>query len=196
MVDAWLASAGLRPVSRVERDSTTAWDLLLDGRRRLGLRITVILHPGLGLIVWLPWAPPLQDNQRRAYQQLLQWNDELPFVKFGLDAGLRPVLSVEIVPEAAGPRVLGLAIARVLAVCDHLVAVAPSWLRLPPAPRPASAPASASPAAGPGATPGGVALLERYAADLAELTGAPATLADDDGATGFGAPGIEGAGGP
>jgi hypothetical protein len=178
------------------------------------LRITVILHPGLGLIVWLPWAPPLQDNQRRAYQQLLQWNDELPFVKFGLDGELRPVLSVEIAPEAAGPRALGLAFARVLAVCDHLVTVAPSWLRLPPVPAPASAsgpaspagpvpapgppasgPAPASPAADPGATPGGVALLERYAADLAELTGTPATLADDDRAAGSGASGIEGAGG-
>ncbi len=152
-MDAWLASFGLRPVSRVERDTATAWDLLLDGRRRLGLRITVILQPGLGLIVWLPWAPPLRDNQRRAYQQLLQWNDELPFVKFGLDAELRPVLSVEIAPEAAGPRSLGLAIARVLAVCDHLVTVAPSWLRLPLVPgpprpglRPGPGPASPRPA--------------------------------------------------
>jgi Putative bacterial sensory transduction regulator len=195
MVDAWLASADLRPVSRVERDGTTAWDLLLDGRRRIGLRVTVIHHPGLGLIVWLPWAPPLQDNQRRAYQQLLQWNDELPFVKFGLDAALRPVLSVEIAPEAAGPRSLGLGIARVLAVCDHLVEVAPSWLRLPPAPAPASARPSPSPA-GPATASGGVALLERYAADLAELTDAPATLADDDRAAGSGASGIEGAGGP
>ena len=149
---------------------------------------------GRSRTVWLPWAPPLRDNQRRAYQQLLQWNDELPFVKFGLDAELRPVLSVEIAPDAAGPRALGLAIARVLAVCDHLVTVAPSWLRLPVTPGPATA--SARPPAGPDATPGGIALLERYAADLAELTGAPATLADDDRAAGSGAPGIEGAGGP
>jgi len=34
---------------------------------------------------------------------------ELPFVKFGLDAELRPGLSVEIAPDSAGPWVLGLA---------------------------------------------------------------------------------------
>ncbi|HXQ96612.1 MAG TPA: YbjN domain-containing protein [Candidatus Acidoferrales bacterium] len=159
-MDAWLADIGVRPAGRVERDGATAWDLLLDGRRCAGLRVTLIFQPGLGLIAWLPYAPPLRDNHRRAYQQLLQWNDELPFVKFGLDADLRPVLSVEIALDSAGAGALGLALARVLAVCDHLANAAPPWLR----------PAVASPADGALSSPG-IALLERHAAELTELTG-------------------------
>jgi hypothetical protein len=108
---------------------------------------------------------------------------ELPFVKFGLDAELRPGLSVEIAPDSAGPWVLGLALARVLAVYDHPALVVPSWPR-PPA---------ASAAGGASGTPG-IALLELHAAELAELTRAPVTLLGGDRAAGDGAPGSEEAG--
>jgi Putative bacterial sensory transduction regulator len=181
-VEAWLDELGLQPLGRAERDGVAAWDIVLRGRRA-ELRITVIFQPGLGLIVWLPYAAPLQDRHRRAYQQLLQWNDELPFVKFGLDAELRPVLSVEIAPEAAGRRTLGLALARVLAVCDHLAEAAPAWLR----------PTGTVPARERAASPG-TALLDLYAAELAELTDAPATLVAGDRSAGADVSGSEEAG--
>ena len=34
------------PIERAEREGVTSWDLLLDGRRRYDLRITLILDPG------------------------------------------------------------------------------------------------------------------------------------------------------
>ncbi len=184
-VDAWLEQLGLAPATRVQRDGTTAWDLLLDGRRRFDLRLTIIWQPGVGLVVWLPFAPPVQDGHRRTYQQLLQWNDELPFVKFGLDPDLRIVLSVEVAPEAADARVLGLAIARILAVCDHLLDASAGWLW----------PGGARRAPEPGRVSRGRALLDRYAGELAELTGAPATLGRGDRVAERGAPDRQKAGG-
>ena len=184
-VDAWLGQLGLTPVTRVQREGATAWDLLLDGERRFDLRVTVIWQPGLGLVVWLPFAPPVQDGHRRTFQQLLQWNDELPFVKFALDPELRVVLSVEITPEAADARALGLAIARTLAVCDRLLEPSARWLW----------PGGVPPVQEPGRASRGRALLERYARELAELTGAPVTLGRGDRVAERGAPDREKAGG-
>lgn len=184
-VDTWLEQLGLAPLTRVQRDGATAWDLLLDGRRRFDLRLTIIWQPGVGLVVWLPFAPPVQDGHRRTYQQLLQWNDELPFVKFGLDPELRVVLSAEIAPEAADARALGLAIARALAVCDRLLEASARWLW----------PGGAPPAPEPGRVSRGRALLDRYVGELAELTGAPATLGRGDRVAERGAPDREKAGG-
>ena len=154
------------PAARVERDGVTAWDFLLDGRLRFDLRVTVILSPGLGLIVWLPYAQPVQDGYRRTYQQLLQWNDELPFVKFGLDPDQRLTLAVEIPADAASGRALGLAIARILAVCDHLLPASARWLW----------PDGVARVRDPARTSRGESLLRRYDAELAELLPAPATL--------------------
>jgi hypothetical protein len=154
------------PVARVERDGVTAWDLLLDGSARFDLRITIILSPGLGLIAWLPYAPPVADGYRKTYQQLLQWNDELPFVKFGLDPDQRLTLSVEIPTAAVGREPLGLAIARILAVCDHLLDASAHWLWPDGSARPSAA----------GRVSRGEGLLRRYRAELAELLLAPATL--------------------
>ena len=183
-VDAWLGQLGLTPVTRVQREGATAWDLLLDGERRFDLRVTVIWQPGVGLVVWLPFAPPVQDGHRRTFQQLLQWNDELPFVKFALDPELRVVLSVEITPEAADARALGLAIARTLAVCDRLLEPSARWLW----------PGGIPPVQEPGRASRGRALLERYARELAELTGAPVTLGRGDRVAERGAPDREKAG--
>jgi hypothetical protein len=152
----------------------TAWDLELDGRRRFDLRLTLILHPALGLIVWLPYAPPLQDAFRRTYQQLLQWNDELPFLKFALDPDGRIVLSVEIPMDALSAAALDLAVARVLAVADHLVDASAAWLW----------PDGKVPSPLPDRRSRGEALLERHAGELAELIGAPATLGAVEGAGG------------
>ena len=46
-VEGWLAELGLTPTERADRDGIASWDLVLDGRRRFDLRITVILDPSL-----------------------------------------------------------------------------------------------------------------------------------------------------
>jgi hypothetical protein len=127
-IDGWLAGLGLDVIERAERDGVTSWDLRLDGRRRPDIRVTLILDPDAALLLWVHFAPPLNDAFRVSYRQFLRWNDELPFVKFALSADDRPVLTSELGVATLDEGTLGLAIARVLAVCDLTYDRAVVWL--------------------------------------------------------------------
>jgi hypothetical protein len=157
-VERWLRELGLDAVERADRDGISSWDLELDGRRRFGLRVTVILDPGVGLLCWAHYAPPINDLFRRSYRKLLRWNDELPFVKFSVGDDERPILSAELPLDVAADG-LGLALARIVAVSDRLLDESAEWLWLG-GKRPAGY--------GEGA-PRNAALLERYEHRLAEL---------------------------
>jgi hypothetical protein len=160
-VEAWLAELGLVPLERADREGVTSWDLVLDGRRRVALRITVILEPSLALICWAHFAPPISDGFRRSYRLLLRWNDELPFVKFSVADDERPVLIAELPVKGVDRDVLGLALARQLAVADRLHDQAAAWLK---------AGGWRADPAGPGHADGpGTRLLDRYASELGEL---------------------------
>jgi hypothetical protein len=138
-VERWLADLGLEPVERAERDGIASWDLVLDGRRRFDLRVTVILDPSLALICWAHFAPPINDMFRKSYKKLLRWNDEFPFAKFSVGEDERPLLAVELPIDgvaalAAGPDrragadTLGLALARVVGIADRLLDESKAWL--------------------------------------------------------------------
>src|SRR6187551_2316467 len=110
-VERWLADLGLEPVDRAERDGIVSWDLVLDGRRRFDLRVTVILDPSLALICWAHFAPPINDMFRKSYKKLLRWNDEFPFAKFSVGEDERPLLAVELqLATLTGPDAVGLAL--------------------------------------------------------------------------------------
>ncbi len=140
-----------------------SWDLVLDGRRRRALRITLILDPAVALVAWVHFAPPMTDNYRKAYRQLLRWNDELPFAKFALSDDERPILTAEVALSGLDRDVVGRLLARVLAISD-LVHVQTLEL-INELSRTQTKLAATDP------NPSGVALLERYAADILELTG-------------------------
>ena len=138
-VERWLADLGLEPVERAERDGIASWDLVLDGRRRFDLRVTVILDPSLALICWAHFAPPINDMFRKSYKKLLRWNDEFPFAKFSVGEDERPLLAVELPIDgvaalAAGPDrragadTLGLALARIVGIGDRLLDESKGWL--------------------------------------------------------------------
>ncbi|CAN5605916.1 hypothetical protein BH24CHL9_BH24CHL9_13160 [soil metagenome] len=127
-MDGWLAELGLAPEERAERDGVVSWDLLLDGRRRVDIRLTLILEPATALHCWVHFAPPLNDSFRVSFRQFLRWNDELPFVKFALGSDERPVLIAELPLGALDRDALGLAICRLLAVCDLLLPESVRWL--------------------------------------------------------------------
>ena len=127
-VERWLGELELRPVERSTRDGISSWDLVLDGRRRFGIRLTLILDPSLGLVVWVHYAPPIGDSFRKSYRKLLRWNDEYPFAKFGLSEDDRPVLTSELPVRYVDRDELGLAIARMLAICDQLLDESTAWL--------------------------------------------------------------------
>jgi hypothetical protein len=127
-LEAWFAGLGLTPTERAERDGIASWDLLLDGRRRFGLRITVILDPALAVICWAQYAPPINDMFRKSYRRLLRWNDEFPFAKFSVSEDERPLLAVEIPIDQADADSIGLAMARILAIADRLLEESKDWL--------------------------------------------------------------------
>ena len=158
-VEAWLTELGLKPLERADREGVSSWDLVLDGRRRAALRVTLILDPALALIAWAHFAPPINDSFRKSYRLLLRWNDETPFVKFALAEDERPVLTAELPAATLDRDAVGLALARLLAVADRLHEPATTWLK-------GGAWSTDAPATddGPGAR-----LLDRYADDLREL---------------------------
>jgi hypothetical protein len=166
-VDAWLTELGIEPRERAERDGITSWDVVLDGRSRAGVLVTLILDPSLALLCWVHYAPPINESFRVSYRMLLRWNDELPFVKFAISDDERPVLTTEIPVAALDRDALGIALARLVAVCDLLLADSRRWLE----------PQRGKPRDQPRVPPPPTPLLERYAERLGELAtaGAEAT---------------------
>ena len=130
-VERWLTDLGLEPVERAERDGIASWDLVLDGRRRFDLRVTVILDPALALICWAHYAPPISDMFRKSYRKLLRWNDEFPFAKFwSARTSGRCSRSSCPIERSADADALGLAIARILGIADRLLDESKDWLWL------------------------------------------------------------------
>jgi hypothetical protein len=163
-VDSWLAELGLTPIERAEREGATSWDLVLDGRKRRGLRVTLILDPQVALVAWVHLGPPLSDNFRKTYRQLLRWNDELPFAKFAVSEDERPILTAEVTADGLDADAVGRLLARVLAIADLIHDQALTLmgeLRR----KHVALVAKSEP------DPAGAALLERYSSEVAELSG-------------------------
>ena len=179
-VEDWLTELGIGPAERNERAGIASWDLILDGRRRFDIRATLILDPAFACIVWVHYAPPLQDGFRRSYRKLLRWNDEFPFAKFAVAEDERPVLTTELPIERLDRDELGLTIARLLGVCDRLVEESARWIwldgKVPPVGDRVSRQA---------------ALLDRYAERLPELLGPEVGVGDAADAPGGEKPAAE-----
>lgn len=158
-LSAWLADLGLSAPEPAHREGVSAWDLVIDGRRRLDLRVTLILDPALGLIVWAHLAPPLGDGLRKAYRTLLRWNDEYPLAKFSLTDDGRPILAVEIPLRWLDADEVGLALARVAGIADQLFDETRSWVWI----------GGRIPAGYEGREHHNGTLIERFAARLPEL---------------------------
>ena len=127
-IEAWLRALGVDAGARSERERIAAWDVTLDGRKRRDLRVTVILDPAIGVIVWAHLAPPLLDGLRRAYRTLLRWNDEFPLAKFSIADDGRPIAAVEIPARWLDQDELGLALARVAGVADRVFEETRGWI--------------------------------------------------------------------
>jgi hypothetical protein len=120
-VERWLTELGIEPGQRLEREGIVSWDLMLDGWRRLDIRTTLILDPSFALVAWVHYAPPLTDQVRKTYRRLLRWNDGFPFAKFAIAEDERPILETEIPVRWLDRDELGVALVRLLAICDLLL---------------------------------------------------------------------------
>jgi hypothetical protein len=158
-VEDWFRDLGLEPRERADREGITSWDLILDGRRRFDIRVTVILDPTLAIICWAHFAPPISDMFRKSYRKLLRWNDEFPFAKFSISEDERPIIAVELPVEIASAEQLGLAIVRILGIADRLLDESKGWIWL----------GGRVPDYG-DRTSANAALIDRFAARLPELT--------------------------
>lgn len=138
-VEGWLRDLGIEAPERHERDGAASWDLTLDGLRRLDIRVTLILDPETGIVIWVHYAPPIGDERIRSYRRLLRWNDEIPFAKFALATDDRPILTSEIPAPLLDLDELGVALTRTLAICDLLLEASAGWIwiggRVPPTAR-------------------------------------------------------------
>ena len=116
--------------SRQERAGAYVWDLDLDGERRRALKVTLIFEdrPDGVLIAWAHLAPPLGDGLRKAYRQLLEWNERFLFVKFGIAEDGRPVLSFELDAATASRDALREGLARILLIADLLLDEMAPWI--------------------------------------------------------------------
>jgi hypothetical protein len=171
VVETWLRDLGLEPGPRIDREGIVAWDLALDGRRRRDLRVTVILDPSIGLIIWGHLAPPLGDGLRKAYRTLLRWNEDFPLAKASVAEDGRPILAVELPARWLDADEVGLALARVVGIADSVFDESRGWLWIG------------------GRVPDGyearpirnAVLLERFAPRLPELFDTAAQQSGDDG---------------
>ena len=170
-VDGWLAELGIPIGERAERDGVTSWDIVLDGRLRSTIAVTLILDPSLALLCWVHYAPPINESFRVSYRMLLRWNDELPFIKFAVSDDERPMLTAELPIATLDRDALGTALARLDAVCDLLYLDSARWLE-PPGTRKGAWPPKPSAAPTP--------LLERFADRLGELATAGIDPASGD----------------
>jgi hypothetical protein len=158
-VESWLADLGISPGPRSERDGIVAWDVVLDGRRRRDLQVTLILDPAVGLIVWALLAPPLGDALRKSYRMLLRWNDEYPLAKFSVTDDGRPILAVELPARWLDRDEVGLALARVALIADRTFEEIRPWLWI----------GGRAPTGYGEGTPRSADLIERFGGQLTEL---------------------------
>lgn len=122
-IDGWLAEFGLEVVGRTgdTGDAAFSRDVVVDGDRRLDLRVTVAWVAGLGCSLWAYYGLEAMEIPKRTYARMLRANFEYPFVKFALTDDDRPMLMTELPAAALDRGELGRGIARLAIVADRLL---------------------------------------------------------------------------
>ena len=138
-IDRLLAELGLEVVGRSGEPggASLTRDLVIDGRRRFDLRVTVAWVSGVGCSLWAYYGLEAMEIPKRVYSRMLRANFEYPFVKFAMTDDDRPMLMTELPTSALGRDELGRGLARLAIVADRLLeetaaavadrAVLPDW---------------------------------------------------------------------
>lgn len=97
-LEAWAGELELEVVARGGSAADPAYtiDLVLDGRRRFDLRVTVAWVDGVGTSVWAYYGPEEMEIPKRVLRTMLRANYDHPFMKFALTDDDRPMLMAEL----------------------------------------------------------------------------------------------------
>ena len=122
-IDGWLQALGLEVVAAAggAGDAAFSRDIIVDGDRRLDLRITVAWVSGVGCSLWAYYGLEAMEIPKRTYARMLHANFDYPFVKFAMTDDDRPMLMTELPPAALDRDELGRGIARLAVVADRLL---------------------------------------------------------------------------
>jgi hypothetical protein len=122
-IDGWLADLGVEVVaaSGDAGDAALTRDVVVDGRRRFDLRITIAWVTGIGCSVWAYYGLEAMEIPKRVYARMLRANFDYPYVKFALTDDDRPMLMTELPAAAVGRDELGRTLARLAIVADRLL---------------------------------------------------------------------------
>jgi hypothetical protein len=122
-IDGWLEALGLEVVAAAGAAGDPAFsrDVIVDGDRRLDLRITVAWVSGVGCSLWAYYGLEAMEIPKRTYARMLHANFDYPFVKFAMTEDDRPMLMTELPPAALDRDELGRGITRLAVVADRLL---------------------------------------------------------------------------
>jgi len=122
-IDRWLGELGLEVVASAGVPGGEAFsrDVVIDGRRRLDLRVTVAWVAGIGASLWAYYGLEAMEIPKRVYARMLRANFDYPYVKFALTDDDRPMLMTELPAAALDRDELGRGLARLAIVADRLL---------------------------------------------------------------------------
>ncbi len=122
-IDRWLRELGLEVVASTSDPGgqVLSRDVVIDGRRRFDLRVTVAWVVGLGGSLWAYYGFEGMEIPKRVYARMLRANFDYPYVKFALTDDDRPMLMTELPSAALDRDELGRGIARLAIVADRLL---------------------------------------------------------------------------
>lgn len=122
-IDRWLDELELEVVSGTgdPGDLALSRDVIVDGRRRFDLRVTMAWVAGVGVSLWAYYGLEAMEIPKRTYFRMLRANFDYPFVKFALTDDDRPMLMTELPTIALDRDELGRAVARLAVVADRLL---------------------------------------------------------------------------
>ncbi len=122
-IDVWIRELGLEVVAQTGTAGSEAIsrDVILDGRRRFDLRVTVAWVAGVGISLWAYYGFEGMEIPKRVYARMLRANFDYAYVKFALTDDDRPMLMTELPTAALDRDELGRGLSRLVIVADRLL---------------------------------------------------------------------------
>jgi hypothetical protein len=122
-IDRLLAELGLEVVGSAGDSGRSALsrDVVLDGRRRFDLRVTVAWVAGVGCSLWGYYGLEAMEIPKRVYARMLRANFDYAFVKFAMTDDDRPMLMTELPTTSLDRDELGRGLVRLAIVADRLL---------------------------------------------------------------------------